>query len=183
MSALLGEKPGVRVLSADDEAKRLMVEKEELRNALAARFGSDIYRSDGSLNRAGLAARVFGDSKELEALNAIVHPAVREELGESIRQAEDDDIDLFVYEAALFYEIGVQNLVDAVLLVDAPAEARIHRVMKRDGSTRSEVLARMTNQLAPDDVRAQADFVVDNDGDLATLHDSVDALYDSLLGK
>ncbi|MCH7638904.1 MAG: dephospho-CoA kinase [Bacteroidetes bacterium] len=183
VAALLGEKLRVRIVSADDEARRLMVEDEELRTALIERFGADTFLEDGSLNRAELATRVFGDPEEVEALNAIVHPAVREELGKSIRQAEKDGIDLFAYEAALIYEIGANDLVDAVLLVDAPLELRINRVMQRDGSTRSEVVARMSNQISSDVLRARADFVIDNDGDLAALQDSVDSLYRSILDK
>ena len=183
VAALLGEKLRVRIVSADDEARRLMVEDEELRTALIERFGADTFLEDGSLNRAELATRVFGDPEEVEALNAIVHPAVREELGKSIRQAEKDGIDLFAYEAALIYEIGANDLVDAVLLVDAPLELRINRVMQRDGSTRSEVVARMSNQISSDVLRARADSVIDNDGDLAALQDSVDSLYRSILDK
>ena len=183
VAALLGEKLRVRIVSADDEARRLMVEDEELRTALIERFGADTFLEDGSLNRAELATRVFGDPEEVEALNAIVHPAVREELEKSIRRAEKDGIDLFAYEAALIYEIGANDLVDAVLLVDAPLELRINRVMQRDGSTRSEVVARMSNQISSDVLRARADFVIDNDGDLAALQDSVDSLYRSILDK
>jgi len=181
VAALLSEKPCVRVVSADEEARRLMVEDEELRMALIERFGADTFLEDGSLDRAGLAARVFVDPEEVEALNAIVHPAVREELGKSILQASEDNIVLFAYEAALIYEIGAQDLVDAVLLVDAPLEIRLNRVMQRDGSTRSEVVDRMSNQVSPDALRARADFVIDNDGDLAALQDSVDSLYRSIL--
>ena len=183
VAALLGKKLGVRVVSADDEARRLMVEDEGLRRQLIERFGADTFLEDGSLNRAGLAASVFDDPKEVEALNAIVHPAVREALGKSILQAKEDGIGLFAYEAALIYEIGANDLVDAVLLVDAPLELRISRVMQRDGSTRSEVLSRMSNQLSSEDLRARADFVIDNDGDLAALQDSVDSLYRSILDK
>ena len=183
VAALLGKKPGARVVSADDEARRLMVEDEGLRRQLIERFGADTFLEDGSLNRAGLAASVFDDPKEVEALNAIVHPAVREALGKSILQAKEDGIGLFAYEAALIYEIGAQDLVEAILLVDAPLELRISRVMQRDGSTRSEVVARMSNQISSDVLRARADFLIDNDGDLAALQDSVDSLYRSILDK
>ena len=183
VAALLGEKLRVRIVSADDEARRLMVEDEELRTALIERFGADTFLEDGSLNRAELATRVFGDPEEVEALNAIVHPAVREELGKSIRQAEKDGIDLFAYEAALIYEIGAHDLVDAVLLVDAPLEMRISRVMQRDGSRHLEVMDRMSNQLSSEDLRAHADFVIDNDGDIEKLRNRVDVLYSGLMSS
>ena len=81
----------------------------------------------------------------------------------------------------MIYAIGAHDLVEAVLLVDAPLEMRITRVMQRDGSTRSEVTARMSNQLSSEDLRARADIIIDNDGDLATLQDSVGAVYRSVL--
>ena len=87
VAAVLAERQGVRVVSADEEAKRLMVENEELRAALIKRFGRETYLPDGTLNRTGLAARVFDNPEEVEALNAIVHPAVRTEFAHSSRKS------------------------------------------------------------------------------------------------
>lgn len=178
---MLAEKPGVRVARADDEAKRLMVENLELHEALIDRFGADTFREDGSLNRAGLAERVFVDPAEVQVLNALVHPVVRDALVDSIEKARADGARLFVYEVALITEINVENLVDGVLLVDAPVEMRIERVMARNGVSREDVVRRINHQRDPDNLRALADHVVENEGSIQDLSDSVDSLYHSIL--
>jgi dephospho-CoA kinase len=181
VAAHLASEPGVRVLYADDEAKRLMHEDIALRAALVERFGREIYDTEGRLDRAALADRVFTDPEELAALNALVHPAVREALLTHMEDARKDGVELLVYEAALLYEVGAAEHLDGVAVVDAPVETRIARVMARDGVKREQVLARMHSQLPPEDLRARADFVIVNNQDLAHLHTRTDQLYDALL--
>ena len=176
-AARLAEKRGVRLVLADDVAKRLMVEDETVRQSVSERFGADTYREDGSLDRARLAARVFGDERELEALNAIVHPAVRRAMLREIERAREDRIRLLVYEAALIFETGADQILDHVAVVEAPVGTRIARAMARDGSSREDVLARMARQLPPETLRQRADSVLDNAGSLADLHAQADALY------
>lgn len=183
VASLLAERPGVRVVNADDEAKRLMVEDDALRSLLIKRFGATTYLEDGSLNRSGLAERVFNNPDELQTLNALVHPVVRKALADSIKQAEDDGIHLFVYEVALITEIDVAAMVDAVVLVDAPLDTRIERVMARNGITRDEVLDRVRNQQSPDMLRSLADYVIENDRGLKDLRTATDQLLDSVLGS
>ena len=180
--ARLATHPGVRVLLADDLAKRLMVEDPAVRRQLVARFGPETYRDDGSLDRQALAARVFGDADELAALNAIVHPAVRRAMLDALGAARGDAVRLLVYEAALIFETGADEILDHVAVVDAPVETRVARAMARDGSARDDVLARMARQLDPAEARRRADTVVDNDGSLADLHAQADALYRRLIG-
>lgn len=180
-AARLATKPGVRVVYADAEAKRLMHEDADLRAALTARFGPETYAPDGSLDRAALSRRVFGDTEELAALNALVHPAVREAMRAHIETAHQDGVTLLVYEAALLFEVGADAHVDTVVVVDAPVETRIARVMARDGTTEEAVRGRMAAQFPPETLRAKADYVIDNDGHLAHLYAQVDALYESLI--
>ena len=182
VAARLAEKPGVRVVHADDVAKRLMQEEPALRTALVERFGAEVYDAGGRLNRPALAARVFADARELAALNALVHPAVRRELLADIERARADGVALLVYEAALIFETGADRHLDAVAAVDAPVEDRLARVQARDGVSREQVEERMRHQLPPKDLRRLADFVIENDGDLAHLHAQVDALYERLVG-
>lgn len=179
--AHLATRPGVRVRLADDEAKRLMVEDAGVCAALVARFGPDTFGADGHLDRARLAARVFADPDELAALNAIVHPAVRRSLADALAQARADGVRLFVYEAALLFEIGGEDRLDATLLVDAPPDLRVARAAARDGIPPEAVRARMRHQMNPAEARRRATYVVDNAGTLADLHAAVDAVADELL--
>ena len=177
----LGEHAGVRVVYADDVAKRIMAEHPGVRAALVETFGPETYTEAGDLDRAHLAGRVFGDTEALAALNAIVHPAVREALLVALDRAQSEGVRLLVYEAALLFETGGDEVVDEVVVVDAPVETRVARVMARDGVDRDAVLARMRHQMDPAEARRRADRVVENDSPLAALHAQADALARELL--
>ena len=171
-----GEHDGVRVVLADDVAKRIMAEHPGVRAALVERFGPETYTPAGDLDRGHLAGRVFGDAEALAALNAVVHPAVREALLEEMERARAEGVRLFVYEAALIFETGGDEVLDTVVVVDAPVETRVARVQARDGVDRAAVLARMAHQIDPAEARRRADLVVVNDGALDALHAEADAL-------
>ena len=178
--ARLARHDGVRVVLADDLAKRLMVEDDGVRAALEARFGPATYRPDGALSRSYLAERVFGDPRELAALNAIVHPAVRRALALEVARARADGVRALVYEAALLFETGGDAVVDRVVVVDAPERVRLARAAARDGVAEGAVRARMRHQIDPADARSRADLVVDNAGDLDGLWAAADAFAASL---
>ena len=178
--ARLAERPGVRVVWADDLAKRLMAEDPDVRRALVARFGPETFGPDGALDRARLAARVFGDPAEVAALNAVVHPAVRRAVLAEVERARADGVAALVYEAALLLETGGDAVVDLVVVVDAPLPVRLARAAARDGVSEAAVRARMRHQLDPAEARARADVVVDNAGDLAALRAAADALAERL---
>ena len=151
---------GVPIYNADLEAKLIMNKSDQVRQAIIATFGDQTYQN-GILNREFLAAQVFNDADQLAKLNAIVHPAV-------IQAAEDwADAQTAPYslkEASILFESGSYKKLDYTILVTAPVEIRIARVMARDQVTREQVLARMNNQL-PDEEKAKlADFVIINDG-------------------
>lgn len=172
---------GAHVVSADDEAKRLMVEDPHLRAELVAAFGPETYSPAGDLNRGHLASRVFGDSAAVATLNALVHPRVRASFPEIRQRARAAGADLLVYEAALLVEAGLDDRFDAVAVVDAPVEVRIRRVMERDGVDRVAVEKRMQHQLPAGELRAAADFVIDNSGDLDDLRRQVARIYGILI--
>ena len=151
---------GARVVYADAEAKRLMTEDDALRAAITDAFGAESYAADGALDRAHLAARVFGDEEAVARLNALVHPRVRERMLACIDEARADGVGLLVYEAALIYETGADRVLDYVAVVDAPLETRVARVRARDGSDREAILARMRHQLPAADLRCHADYVI-----------------------
>ncbi len=172
---------GARVVYADEVAKRLMHEDADLRADIIEAFGAESYDEAGALNRAHLAARVFGDEVQLARLNALVHPRVRAEMLRLIDEARADAAPLLVYEAALLFDVGADQLLDAVAVVDAPVETRIARVMARDGAPREAVLARMQHQFSSDEFRARADYVIENDGNMDALEAQVEALYAALV--
>jgi dephospho-CoA kinase len=174
---------GATVVSADEEARRLMDEDPELRRELVTAFGPAAYGEDGSLDRAYLAGRVFGNRAAIERLNAIVHPRVKAAFPEVRERAQRSGARLLVYEAALIVEAGLDDRFDAIAVVDAPSEQRIRRVMERDGVPRESVEARMQHQLAPNVLKQHADFVIDNGADLSHLRAQVEHVYHALTLK
>ena len=176
------EEQGAKVFYADIEAKRLMQEDPEVRAEIEAAFGPDSYTDDGTLNRAHLAEQVFGDEEQLERLNAIVHPRVFASFEQAKERAREEDVPLLVHEAALIFEAGGDEHVDAVAVVDAPEDERVARVVERDEVTPDQVRARMGHQLPPEELRRRADYVIENDGTLDDLREQTISLYRRVVG-
>ena len=137
---------GVAVYVADDRAKELMTDSEQLRSALVAAFGEATY-DGGKLNRAYLAESVFSNTEALARLNAIVHPAV---MADFDRWANEQEGDYVVLESAILFEAGLDDRVDTTVAVMAPKDIRLQRAMQRDGATREQIERRMDNQLSDD---------------------------------
>lgn len=156
------EQLGIPVYYADDRAKALMVEDDALASAIRSLLGEQAYHPDGSLNRAYVASKVFGDTGLLQGLNDLVHPAVAED-GHAWHQRQRD-VPYTLKEAALLFESGSYKALDKIITVTAPKELRLQRVMERDGSRAEEVRARMNQQMPEKEKVALADFVICNDG-------------------
>jgi len=157
---------GVPFYDADREAKLIMNKSAQVREALIEAFGRDTYFEDGSLNRPYLSAQVFADSDKLALLNSIVHPAV---IQDSVDWSNRQNAPYILKEAALLYESGSYKNLDYTILVTAPEELRIQRVMQRDKVSREEVLQRMAKQMPEEEKLQYADFLIHNDGKIPLL--------------
>ena len=177
------EELGARVFYADDEAKRLLAEDASVREGVIDLFGPESYLSDGAPNRRVLARLAFADKALLEGLNALIHPRTLRRFEEAAQQAAREHVSLMVKEAALIFEAGAERNLDAVVVVDAPEEARIERVCTRDGVAREDVTARMAHQADPSALRRRADRVLENDGDPAQLRRKVEQLYRDMTSR
>jgi len=156
----LFEALGIPVYNADEEAKRLMNTDIRIKEKLIAQFGEATYK-DGLLDRAFLANMVFSDKDKLELLNGIVHPIVIQEAKD---WAERQTTGYSLKEAALLFESGSYKELDYTILVTAPIDIRIQRVIERDGTTEPQVWERMNKQLSDEEKLQLADFVIVNDG-------------------
>ena len=178
------EEQGARVFYADIEAKRLMREDPDVQAAIVDAFGEAAYDEGGVLDRAYLADRVFGDAEQLDRLNAIVHPHVFKAFEAAKARAADAEVSLLVHEAALLFEAGGDEHVDATAAVVAPDADRIDWVTARDDVTPDQVRARMQHQLPQDELRERADHVIENDGSLDNLRrKSVDLYWAAVDGE
>lgn len=163
VSAML-EQRGIPVYNADNEAKRLTASDLGIRNGLIALLGEGVY-ADGELNKPLLASYLFSSPENAARVNAIIHPRVKEDFKRWLGEQTEKEIAAF--ESAILYEAGFEDTVDAVLMVFAPRELRLERVMKRDSATREQIEARMAAQMSEEEKCRMADFVVCNDGTLS----------------
>jgi len=171
------EKLGARCFYADTIAREIMESDPAVREEIKALLGEESYRPDGRLNRAYIARQVFRDAEKLRQLNRIVHPRVHQAFEQARRQAEAEGVELLVEEAALIFESGADKHLDKVVVVDAPEEERIRRVVQRDGVSPEAVRERMRHQLPAAELRRRADYVLENTGSKEALWAQVQALY------
>jgi dephospho-CoA kinase len=131
---------------------------------------------DGALDRAALAAIVFADPSARARLNRILHPEIRRLA--FAREAAAQPGQPIVHVVPLLFETGYNALVDRTVLVTSPQAQRIARIRERDGLDETAARARIAAQIAPEGARPQADYVIENDGDLAALRRRARAVYD-----
>ena len=148
---------GVPVYYADTRAKQLVLEDPKLRESYRQLFGSEVYTDKGSLNRKLIANRIFNNPKLLGKINSLVHPAVRKDFD---LWCKEQSASYVIQEAAVLIEGGGYQLMDRVVLVTAPEELRIQRVMLRDSSTREKIEQRVKNQWSTERLREFCDFEI-----------------------
>lgn len=165
VTRLLRER-GLTVLDADEQARLVTGEPETLERIEAAFPGTV---KGGVLDRAALAAAAFSDPERTRVLNGIVHPRVRARMAALEAQAVANGATWIVQDIPLLFETGQEQNFDAVLLVDAPLETRVQRVMERSSLTRDEILARDARQMPAPEKRKKATITLENDGDLEHL--------------
>ncbi len=149
---------GVPVYFADEEAKKLMHTSKEIKQQLIAAFGKETF-TNGNLNRSYLASIVFNDSSKLQKLNSIVHPEVAKHFLSWVQKQQAPYV---IQENAILYENNTASNFDVIITVTSPIGEKIDRVVKRDATTKKEVLARMNKQWDDEEKIALSDFVINN---------------------
>lgn len=186
-ACLCFERLGRKVISADLIARDLTETNDGVRGAIAREFGGAVFGPEGRLERSVLGRIVFADPGKLRALNGIVHPLVFSSLEETVaRLAPEAARPYVVVEAALIFESGLDKNLDATVVVSAPEEIRIARVLQRNRLTREEIIARMRSQLAPEAIARRADFVIENGGTERELNvrvEFIDRILSLMLGR
>lgn len=156
---------GCYVIEADEVGHQVLQRDGEAYGPVVEAFGKGILNEEGSINRSRLAGAVFGNPKELERLNAIVHPAVRDRARRDFEEIRNRDPHaVVVYVAAILIEAGAWREMDKIIVVTCDREQQIARAMHRPGAVESAVLARLENQMPLEQKRAFADFVIDTSG-------------------
>lgn len=149
---------GIPCYISDDRAKELMTSSITIQQAIINEFGAESY-INGNLNRPFLASIVFKDTVLLATLNAIVHPAVASDFRSWLLEQNSIYV---IKEAAILFENGGAKLCDQVILVTAPKEIRVQRVIDRDKCTKEDVLERMSKQWSDAKKKPLADYIIEN---------------------
>lgn len=160
---------GIEVYDCDSAAKRLIRTSDSIRRQLTQLIGEDTYIGE-SLNKVAVARFLLASESNAQAIDHIVHPAVFQDFMDSGMQW---------MESAILYESGINKLVDRIIVVTAPLEIRIQRVMQRDGITRENVEQWMQRQWSQEEVRKRADYEIVNDG-IADIDAQIDIILEKI---
>ncbi len=171
---------GARVYHADELSRRALDPGAACYDRVVSAFGKEILNPDGTIDRKTLAKLVFADENKLAMLNGIIHPYVIGELFSMAGRDLDASGGVAVFEVPLLFESGMDERMDANVVVSSEQETRVRRVMERDGLTREHVLSRMRAQMPEEEKRLRADYILENDGSEENLLRQVDALYELL---
>lgn len=166
VSAMLAEL-GAAVVDADQVAREVVLPGEPALRQVAETFGQAVLNEDGTLNRKKLGEIVFADEMKRKALEAILHPAIRQVMNDRIDRLERENPGrLVVADIPLLYETGLDARYPEVLVVYVPPDVQLERLMKRDGLTEAKARERLNAQLPIDEKKKRADWVIDNSGTL-----------------
>ena len=171
---------GATIIDADALVREAQAPGGAVLAAIAGRFGADVLASDGTLDRSALRGKVMGDQAALDALNQIVHPAVRRRRDELLREAREAGDLLVVNDIPLLFEALDPTQFDAVVLVDAGAALRRTRLRTLRGLSNDEADRMIAAQMPAERKRAKSDFVIENEGSLKRLERQARAAFDEL---
>lgn len=179
VSAILREL-GAVVIDADALAREVVAKGTPGLAAVVEEFGPQLLTPEGDLDRAAMGALVFDDEAARRRLEAIVHPLVFERIVELETQAPAGAV--VVHDIPLLAESGRADTFDAVVVVDAPQDVQVERMVRDRGWTEADALARIAAQATPEDRRAIATYLVDNTGSREELRRQVEKIYAELRG-
>ena len=169
-------KHGAYVINADMIVAELYNSGSPCLKAVAAEFGQDILKPDGTLDRRKLAQRAFASSERTDDLNRLVHPFVTARLFELLRGAEG----IVVFDAPQLFEANADVICDAVVAVTADKDIRVKRIIKRDSLSEEQAMLRVNAQYGEEYFRARADYIIENNTDEESLRIQAEKVYNKL---
>jgi dephospho-CoA kinase len=149
----------VPVYNSDEAGRKITNINPSVKSAIKEEFGPDVFDQNDNLIREKLSAIVFNDTSALAKLNAIIHPAVAQDFK---TWCDNQSSPYVIKETAILFEHGLNKHLDGVIVVEAPDELRIKRVMHRNGITEEAVRKRIQQQLPQDELISRADWVIHN---------------------
>lgn len=179
VARLLSER-GATIIDADMLARRTVDPGTPAHAAIVKRWGSAVVSADGTIDREALRRIVFKTPDELEALNEIVHPHVRALRDELIEQARERGDQIVVCDIPLLFERGLVAEFDRIVLIDAPREVRLERLVRERKLEHADAMEMITAQMPSELKRARANYVIDNTSTLQALLERVEEMWSAL---
>jgi dephospho-CoA kinase len=179
VAAMLAER-GATVIDADVLAREAVRPETQALKDIVKRWGKDILKTDGSLDRAALRQIVFADQSELDALNRIVHPGVTRLRDREIARARERGDQIVICVIPLLFERNLSEEFDAIVLVDSARPLRLERMVATRSLEETDAMNMIAAQMPAELKRARADYVIENNGSLQDLERDVDALWSYL---
>jgi dephospho-CoA kinase len=165
------EDAGVPVIDTDKVVHELLTNETPTRAQVVERFGNEVQKEDGSIDRSKLGHMVFADDEQRKALEAIVHPAVRTECGQRVARLRDADVVAVL--VPLLFEAGIEEAYDIIWTVSTRLDVLRERLRKRDELTDEQIDARLQAQWPQEQKLGLADTVIDNSGTITNTTDTV----------
>ncbi len=156
-------KKGFPVINVDNLAKELLVSDANIKSDIIKQFGEASYNESGKINKKYISGKVFSASQNVQKINSIVHPKVKEKV-QNIISDKLIDSDIVIVEAALIYEASMDEMFDYVVLITADEKIRMERMMKYSGYSIDEFTKRNENQISDEEKIKRADFIFINNG-------------------
>jgi dephospho-CoA kinase len=173
-------KKGATIIDADDLSRDAVTPGSPALDAIVARWGKSVLSSDGTLDRAALRKTVFNDRSELNALNEIVHPEVMRLRAGEVEAARMRGDRVIVAVIPLLFEANLADEFDFIVLVDAPRDVRLERIVRDRGLEEAEAMDMIASQMPAELKRARANWVIENSGSMEDLEAEVDRLWEEI---
>ncbi|MGH2825577.1 MAG: dephospho-CoA kinase [Actinomycetota bacterium] len=179
LAALLAER-GAQIIDADAHGRDALRPDRPAWHSVVGQFGDGVLQANSmEIDRKRLAAVVFNDSNKLAALNAIVHPVILQKIADDLERLSGTD-EIVVLDAALIFEVGLDDSLDVLVAVTAEPELRMQRLRSQRHMDLADIDARMASQMNPEEVDGRADVLVVNDGTLEDLGIEADRVWAEL---
>jgi dephospho-CoA kinase len=172
---------GCKVINMDDKAKQVIHKDINIQKELKKAFGKSIFDKTNRLDNKKLADIVFVDEGKVDKLNKIIHPRMIAEVIEEMEVARfSRKYPLVIMDAALIFEVNIEQIFDSIIVVYADLEKRIERIKHRDGMSRNEIINRINRQIPLGEKMEWADYTIDNNGSIKDMKKQVVKIFEKL---
>ena len=175
-------KKGATIIDADELSRDAVTPGSPALESIVARWGPSVLSADGTLDRAALRKTVFNNRSELDALNEIVHPEVMRLRASEVEAARMRGDRVIVAVIPLLFERHLADEFDFIVLVDAPRDVRLERIVRDRGLEEAEAMDMIASQMPAELKRARANWVIENSGSMDNLASEVDRLWEEIAG-